>query len=62
MTIEPKGTGEKVEVEFELTLERVNEEQTIKAPAGAKPLEELFQKLGVNPIELLGGVQGKAAR
>jgi hypothetical protein len=55
MTIEPKGSGEKVEVEFELTLSGVNEEQEISAPSGAKPLEGLFQKLGVNPIDLLEG-------
>ena len=57
LTIEPKGTtDEKVEVDFELSLGGVNEEQDISAPAGAKPLEGLFQKLGVNPIELLEGV------
>lgn len=54
LTIEPKGTTkEKVEVELELSLGGVNEEQDISAPAGAKPLEGLFQKLNVNPIELL---------
>lgn len=53
MTIEPKDAkNEKVEVEFELTLSGVNEEQEISAPSGAKPLEGLFQKLGVNPLEL----------
>ena len=56
MTIEPKGTsGEKVEVEFDLSLGGVNEEQDISAPSGAKPLQGLFQKLDVNPIELLEG-------
>ena len=54
MTIEPKGSkSEKVEVEFELSLGGVNEEQKITAPSGAKPLQGLFLKLGVNPIELL---------
>ncbi|MGC1167089.1 MAG: hypothetical protein WA862_13385 [Solirubrobacterales bacterium] len=54
LTIEPKGgNGEKIEVEFELSLGGVNEEQDISAPSGAKPLEGLFQKLGVNPLELL---------
>ncbi len=54
MTIEPKGSSdEKVEVEFDLSLSGVNEEQDISAPSGAKPLEGLFQKLGVNPLELL---------
>jgi hypothetical protein len=56
MTIEPQGTkSEKVEVEFDLTLSGVNETQEISAPADAKPLEGLFQKLDVNPIELLEG-------
>jgi hypothetical protein len=54
MTIEPKGSkSEKVEVEFDLSLGGVNEEQKISAPSGAKPLQGLFLKLGVNPIELL---------
>jgi hypothetical protein len=53
LTIEPKGTsGEKVEADFELSLSGVNEEQEISAPANAKPLQGLFLKLGVNPIEL----------
>jgi hypothetical protein len=53
LTIEPEGTSaEKVEVDFELTLSGVNEEQEISAPANAKPLQDLFMKLGVNPIEL----------
>jgi hypothetical protein len=57
LTVEPKGTTrEKVEVEFDLSLSGVNEEQDISAPAGAKPLEGLFQKLGVNPLELLEDV------
>jgi hypothetical protein len=58
MTIEPKGSNEKVEVEFELTLSKLNEKQTIKAPAGAESIEKLFGELGVNPLELLGAMQG----
>jgi len=53
LTIEPKDSGETVEVNFELALGGVNEEQDISAPANAKPLEGLFQKLDINPIELL---------
>jgi hypothetical protein len=53
LTVEPKGGDERVEVEFELTLGEVNEEQEISAPANAKPLEGLFQELGVDPLELL---------
>lgn len=58
MTVEPKGTGEKAEVEFEMTLGKVNEKVSIKAPAGAEPIEKLFSQLGVNPLELLGALQG----
>ena len=54
LTIEPKGSSrEKVEVDFDLSLSGVNEEQDISAPSGAKPLQGLFQKLDINPIELL---------
>jgi uncharacterized membrane protein YgcG len=64
LTIEPPGTkGEKVELELELELSGVNEQQSFSKPASAKPLEALFKKLGVNPLELLeaggsGGISG----
>jgi hypothetical protein len=61
LTITPKGTGETAEVEFEFTLSKVNENQTIKAPAGAEPIEKLFDQLGVNPLELLGAMEGGGA-
>jgi hypothetical protein len=47
-----------VEVEFDLKLTGVNEEQAIEAPASSKPLSALFVKLGINPLELLGVLQG----
>ncbi len=63
LSIEPpnaSGSGpKKVDLEFELTINGVNEEQTISAPSGAKPLNDLFQQLGVNPIELLGAASGQ---
>jgi hypothetical protein len=58
LTVEPKGSGEKAEIEFDFTLGQVNEEQTIKAPANAEPLEKLFGQLGINPLELLGMMEG----
>jgi hypothetical protein len=61
VTIEPKSSGEgpkSVEVEVDLSLTGVNEEQSIEAPQGAKPLNDLFEKLGVNPLELLKGLEG----
>jgi hypothetical protein len=64
LTIEPpsgSGSGpKKVDLSLELELTEVNKEQTITAPSGAKPLDQLFQKLGVNPIELLGGANGQS--
>jgi len=59
LTVEPKSSNETVEVELDLTLSGVNEDQTIKGPSGAKPLEGLFQELGVNPLELLEAAQGE---
>lgn len=62
LTIEPKdeGSGPKsVEIDIDLKLTGVNEEQTISAPQNAKPLSKLFLKLGVNPIELLGLLNGE---
>ncbi len=60
-TIEPpkssKTGAKKVELDLDLTLTGVNEEQTISAPSSAKPLSNLFLKLGINPIELLGAFQ-----
>jgi hypothetical protein len=60
-TIEPpkssKSGAKKVELDLDLTLTGVNEEQTISAPSSSKPLSNLFLKLGINPIELLGAFQ-----
>jgi hypothetical protein len=64
LTVEPpEAKGEKVELEMEVTLSGVNEQQTFSTPSNAKPLEALFKKLGVNPLELLeagsgGGIGG----
>jgi hypothetical protein len=61
LTIDSKQTHGPSEVKFEVSLGGVNEEQEISAPSGpTKPLELLFQKLGVNPLELLeAGSSGK---
>lgn len=63
LTIEPQDSGdggaETVELDVDLTLTEVNEDQTISAPSGAKPLSDLFLKLGINPIELLGALNGE---
>lgn len=64
LTVQPPGSSnETVELAIELSLSGVNEEQTFTAPSDAKPLEALFKKLGVNPLELLeagqdGGLGG----
>lgn len=57
LEIEPEGSGESVDIEIDVALNEVNEEQQIEKPSGAKPLNALFEKIGVNPIELLQGLQ-----
>lgn len=62
LTVEPRQGGKgpkRVAIELDLKLTGVNEEQKISAPQGAKPLGKLFLKLGINPIELLGVLQGE---
>jgi hypothetical protein len=60
LTIEPPDAkGESVELELELELSGVNEQQSFSKPANAKPLEALFKKLGVNPLEFLQQAQGE---
>jgi hypothetical protein len=60
LTIEPPETkGEKVELEFEVALNGVNEEQSFSKPSNAKPLEALFKQLGVNPLEFLEQAQSE---
>lgn len=62
LKIEPQNGGKgpkSVEIDLDLKLSGVNEEQEISAPENAKPLSRLFLKLGVNPIELLGLLEGK---
>jgi hypothetical protein len=62
LQLEPRngGSGPKsIDIDLDLKLTEVNEEQTISAPAGAKSLSKLFLKLGINPIELLGLLQGE---
>lgn len=58
LTIQPKGSDESVDLSLEMTLSEVNEDQKIEAPKGAKPLEDLFGQLGINPLELLEGGSG----
>lgn len=61
-TIEPSGgsgKAKRVSLDFDLTMTGVNEGQTISAPRSSKPLSNLFLKLGINPIELLGAFSGQ---
>ena len=57
---ETAGGGPKeIEIDLDLSLTGVNEAQTITAPKGSVPLSQLFLKLGVNPLELLGAIQSQ---
>jgi len=63
IAIEPSGGlgpegAKRSEFTVDLTLTDVNEPQTVSAPKSTKPLSALFVKLGINPIELLGVLQG----
>ncbi len=62
LKLEPNngGSGPKqVEIDLDLTLSGVNEEPEISAPENAEPVSRLFLKLGVDPLELLGLLQGE---
>jgi hypothetical protein len=49
----PSSSGvDKLDLNFDITLGKVNEPQTISAPSNAKPLADLFKQLGVNPSQL----------
>lgn len=56
--VPPDAADEKVEMAMELTLSGVNEEQSFSAPANAKPLEVLINKLDIEPLELLEATEG----
>ncbi|HEY6551184.1 MAG TPA: hypothetical protein VIY71_08310 [Solirubrobacterales bacterium] len=65
-TIEPPAGADSkgvksVTLDLDLKLTGVNEDQTISAPQSSKPLSDLFLKLGINPIELLGTLNGQGA-
>lgn len=59
----PKGAAgggpKKIEIDLDLSLTGVNEAQAISAPQGSRPLGQLFLKLGINPLELLGAIQSQ---
>lgn len=56
----PEEDGERAAIALDLTLTEVNEEQEIAAPEGeTKPLNALFAELGVDPFQLLEGLQGR---
>lgn len=49
---------ESVDVGFSLRLGALNEPQTIEAPSGAKPIDELLSQLGLGGLGALGGLEG----
>ena len=64
LTIEPEEAGvgpERVDLDLDFAMTGVNEEQAIVPPSKSKPLNDLFLKLKVNPIELLGLLEGGEA-
>lgn len=63
MTIAPQKADGEVEMEMEATLTEVNEEQSFSTPSDAKPIQALFKKIGIDPLQLLeaGGSEGLGA-
>lgn len=64
LTVEPEEAGvgpERIDFDLDFEMTGVNEEQAIVPPSKAKPLNDLFLKLNVNPIELLGLLEGGEA-
>jgi hypothetical protein len=65
---EAQASGvENVDLGFSMRLGAVNEDQTIQAPSGAKPIRDLLRQFGVDPSSLgglggtsLGGASGGA--
>jgi hypothetical protein len=53
---QPGGAGT-AQLKFDITLANVNEDQVIEAPAHAKPLSELLDKLGIGGLNF-GGLSG----
>lgn len=59
LAIAPSGAAdEKVEMDMDITVSGVNEEQSFSSPSDAKPLQGLFKKLDINPLELLEAAEG----
>ena len=52
----PVPIGE-ITIDFAVEIDGLNEEQTVEAPSGAKPISELLSDLGVDPSSL-GGIPG----
>jgi hypothetical protein len=60
----PAGTGVgSIDIDFDLVLGAVNEDQSIEAPSGARPLSDLLRQFGIDPSSLgaLGGALGGGA-
>lgn len=60
MLVGPKGgKKEKVEVDLDVRLARVNEIQSLPNPSPSKPMEALAKKLGLNPLEAIEAGDGE---
>ena len=58
--VAPEGVAvpiEDIQISFAVEIAGLNEEQTIEAPSDAKPIDELFGDLGLDP-SALGGLGG----
>ena len=58
LRIEGKDRKQTGDVKLDLTIGGLNKEQKVNAPEGAKPLDELLERLGGGQVPGLGGGQG----
>jgi hypothetical protein len=52
------GAPDSLTIDFQLNLATVNQPQTIRPPANAQPLQNLFDKLGISPGQLGKSLRG----
>jgi hypothetical protein len=52
------GASGPVKVDFSLTLSDINQAQTVSAPEGAEPLDNLLKQFGVDPSAISGALGG----
>jgi hypothetical protein len=56
--VDPQGASGSADIKFDLAISDLNEDQKVSEPSGAKPFDELINKLGGLGLGGLGGAAG----